>query len=206
VLRPSIFIPPCEPIQCDRPPKSDAWLHEVKFDGYRMQIHVVGRKVTLFSRNGHNWTERFPHLAAELAALPTCVVDAELVAIDEHGGSDFRRLHRTVAKRREDRLAFWAFGLLFARGRDIRDKPYVERNRGLAALIARAKLGSLRHSEPFDDGERLLAECGRRGLEGIVSKRRDSLYRSGKQASWVKVKCQAWRERNRERHKFFERG
>jgi ATP-dependent DNA ligase len=61
VLRPSIFVPPCEPIQRDRPPKGDAWLHEVKFDGYRMQIHKAGRKVWLFTRNGHDWTKRFPN-------------------------------------------------------------------------------------------------------------------------------------------------
>src|SRR5262249_8559532 len=109
----------------------DAWLHEVKFDGYRMQIHKVGRKVTLLSRNGHDWTRRFPYLVAELARLPTCIVDAELVATDEHGIADFRRLHRTVSKRQEQGLAFFAFDLLFARGRDIRDLPYAERKRRL---------------------------------------------------------------------------
>jgi bifunctional non-homologous end joining protein LigD len=106
VLRPSIFVPPCEPIRRDRPPKGDAWLHEVKFDGYRMQIHKVGRKVTLFTRRGHDWTVRFPQLAKTLAALPTCIVDAELVATSENGIADFRTLHRTVSKRREEGLAF----------------------------------------------------------------------------------------------------
>jgi ATP dependent DNA ligase domain len=85
VLRPSIFVPPCEPIQRDRPPKGDAWRHEVKFDGYRMQLHKAGHKVRLFTRNGHDWTERSPLLAAELAALPACIIDAELVATDEAG-------------------------------------------------------------------------------------------------------------------------
>jgi bifunctional non-homologous end joining protein LigD len=75
VLRASIFVPACEPIQRDRPPKGDAWLHEVKFDGYRRQLHKAGHKVWLFTRNGHDWTERFPLLAAELAALPACIID-----------------------------------------------------------------------------------------------------------------------------------
>jgi bifunctional non-homologous end joining protein LigD len=80
---------------------------------------------------------------------------------------------------------------MFGSGRDIRDMPYVERKRHLACLVARAKPRRLGHSEHFEDGDRLLAACGTRGLEGIVSKRRDSAYRSGKQTSWTKVKCQA---------------
>jgi bifunctional non-homologous end joining protein LigD len=111
-----------------------------------------------------------------------------------------------VSKRQEGGLVLWVFDLLFARGRDIRDKPYVERKRRLAKLVVRAKTRALRHSEFFADGDRLLGECGKRGLEGIVSKRRDSPYRSGKQTSWINVKCQAWREANRKRHKLFERG
>ena len=206
MLRPSIFIPPCEPTQRDRPPKGDAWLHEVKFDGYRMQVHRAGRRVTIFTRNGHDWTDRFPRLAAELAALPSCIIDAELVATDAHGIADFARLQRIVSKRQEDGLALWAFDLLYVSGRDIRSMPYVERKMRLAGLVAHANIGALRHSEFFEDGERLPAACNTRGLEGIVSKRRDSAYRSGKQTSWIKVKCQAWREANRERHKLFERG
>ena len=160
MLRPSIFVPPCEPIQRDRPPKGEAWLHEVKFDGYRMQIHKVGRKVTIFTRNGHDWTDRFPHLAAKLAALPTCVIDAELVAIDATGVADFATLRRTVSKRQEDGLALWAFDLLYARGRDIRAMPYIERKRRLASLLARADFGVVSHSEFFAGGDRLLAACG----------------------------------------------
>jgi bifunctional non-homologous end joining protein LigD len=205
VLRPSIFVPPCEPIQRDRPPKGDAWLHEVKFDGYRMQIHKAGRKVWLFTRNGHDWTARFPRLVTELMALPTCIIDAELVATDKHGIVDFATLQRTVSRRQEDGLGLWAFDLLYAGGRDIRGMPYHERKARLASLVRRAGIPALLHSEAFDDGQWLLAECGKQGLEGIVSKRRDSPYRSAKQASWIKVKCQAWREANRERHKLFER-
>jgi bifunctional non-homologous end joining protein LigD len=170
-----------------------------------MQIHKVGRRVMLFTRRGHDWTARFPRLASGLAVLPPCIVDAELVVAHERGVPDFRTLHRTVSTRQEEGLAFWAFDLLCARGRDIRDLPYTERKRRLAVLVTRANIRSLHHSESFADGDRLLDECGKRGLEGIVSKRRDRPYRSGKQATWVKVKCKAWREANRERHRLFQR-
>jgi bifunctional non-homologous end joining protein LigD len=82
-----------------------------------MQIHKAGRKVTPFTRKGHDWPTRFSILAAELRALPTCILDAEVVAAHAHGAADFRRLHRTVSKRQEEGLAFWAFDLLFARRR-----------------------------------------------------------------------------------------
>jgi bifunctional non-homologous end joining protein LigD len=101
-----------------------------------------------------------------------------LLTVHEHGPAEFRRLHRAVGKRQEGDLALWAFDLLFARSRDIRDKPYIERKRRLAKLVGHAKTRVLRHSEHFTDGDRLLGECGKRGLEGIVSKRRDSPYRS----------------------------
>jgi bifunctional non-homologous end joining protein LigD len=161
--------------------------------------------VTIFTRNGHDWTDRFPRLVAELAALPTCIIDAELVATDATGVPDFAMFRRRVSKRQEDDFALWAFDLLYARGRDIRGMPYVERKEKLASLVARADIGAVSHSEFFADGDRLLAECGTRGLEGIVSKRSESAYRSGRQATWIKVKCQAWRDANRERHKLFER-
>jgi bifunctional non-homologous end joining protein LigD len=103
-------------------------------------------------------------------------------------------------------VVLFAFDLLYARGKDIGGLPYVERKARLARMVESAGIEALRHSEHFGRGDLLLAECGRRGLEGIISKRRDSTYRSGKQTSWIKVKCQAWREANRERYKLFERG
>lgn len=84
--------------------------------------------------------------------------------------------------------------------------PYIERKRRLAGLVANLGSGRLHHLESFGDGDRLLAECSKRGFEGIVCKRRESGYQSDKQTSWIKVKCQGWREANRNRHKLFERG
>ena len=126
----------------------------------------------------------------------------ELIASAELAGrsrNSVQGLQRIVSKRQEDGLALWAFDLLYLSGLDIRSMPYVERKMRLAGLVAHADIAALRHSEFFDDGERLLAACNRRGLEGIVSKRRDSFYSSGKVTTWIKVKCQAWRTANRER-------
>ena len=138
-----------EPIQRDKPPKGAAWLHEVQFDGYRIQIDKAGRNVTIFTRNGLDWMDRYPLVAGELAALPTCIIDSQLVATDANGPADFATLQRTVSRRQEDGLAQWTFDLFYASGRDIRGMPDVERKMRLANLVARANIRALRHSESF---------------------------------------------------------
>src|SRR5262245_53118464 len=205
-LRPAMFVPPCEPVQGDRPPKGAVWMHEVKFDGYRMQVHKDGQKILLFTCNGQDWTDRFPQLASDLAALPTCIIDAELMATEGSGVAAFAALQRIVSKRQEDGLALWAFDLLYADGKDIRDVQCIKRKTRLASIVTSLGSDKLHHSEAFADGERLLSECAERGLEGIVSKRRNSTYKYGVTATWIKVQCQAWREANRGRFKLFKRG
>ena len=176
------------------------------FDGYRMQIRKAGRKVTIFTRNGHSWTDHFRRLAAELAAWPTCIIDAELVATDASGVADFATLQRTVTKRQEDGPRILGVRPALRARQGYPPIPYIERKKRLANLLARADIGALRHLEFFTDGDRLLAAHGMGGLEGIASKRRDCAYCSGKRLSWVKCKSEAWRKANRERHKLFDRG
>jgi bifunctional non-homologous end joining protein LigD len=180
----------------DRLPKGEGWLYEVKHDGYRLQISKAACGVTLYTRNGADWTERFPHLAGSLASLAcgSAVIDAELVHAD-----GFQALHRAAHKRIEDDLMLWAFDLMALNANDLRIVALEDRKRRLGHLIARSAISRLLHSETCDDGERLLAECAKRGLEGVVAKHKASVYRSGRATSWVKVKCPAWQDANRDR-------
>jgi bifunctional non-homologous end joining protein LigD len=139
---------------------------------------------------------------ARLKGVRSLIIDGELVACDGDGRPDFYRLH---FHRHNRGLCVWAFDLLYLNGRDLRDLPLSERKRQLEKLISKARADWLQLSETFDDGAKLLAEADRRGLEGIVSKRADAPYRSGKRSEWIKVKCQTWREANRERWRLFER-
>jgi bifunctional non-homologous end joining protein LigD len=203
VSRTSLFLPPCEPILRPRPPRGDAWLHEVKFDGFRAQLRKAGDAVTIYSRNGHDFTPRYPAIAAALKALRarSAIIDAEVTVCGGDGVPQFYRL--LTSRFDQGELCVWAFDLLELDGDDLRQEPLQTRRAALAKTLRRAS-PFLRLSESFSDPTRLLAECERRGLEGIVSKRRDSLYRSGKSSAWIKVKCAAWREANRDRHELFE--
>jgi bifunctional non-homologous end joining protein LigD len=184
------------------PPRGEQWLHEVKFDGWRIQLHKQGRSGAAFTKNGHDHSSRIRWMVDALAGLPgvrSLVIDGELVACNPAGLPDFYQLHF----HRHDRgLCVWAFDLLHHNGRDLRELPLAQRKARLEKLITAANW--LHYSESFDDGLKLLKSADRMRLESIVSKRRDAPYRPGKQCDWVKVKCQTWRVANKERWRLFE--
>jgi bifunctional non-homologous end joining protein LigD len=198
------FIPPCSPVPAKAVPAGDGWVHELKFDGYRVQAHKVGSRVIVFSRSGHDFTERFPSIAQLLHELPAkaAVLDGEVVASDADGRPNFARLH--VRWTRPGTIHLWAFDLLALNGRDWRPQPLVKRQARLHALLERFGCSAVSASETFGDGIALLRAAEEHRLEGVVSKRRDAPYRSGDCRDWRKIKTTAWREANRERWRLFE--
>jgi bifunctional non-homologous end joining protein LigD len=198
-------LPPAAPTLRSAPPHGEQWLHEVKFDGWRIQLHKQGGSAAAFTKNGHDHSNRVRWMVDALARLKgvrSFVIDGELVACNNAGLPDFYRLHF----HRHDRgLCVWAFDLLHHNGRDLRELPLFEGKARLEKLILAANIRWLHYSESFDDGIGLLKAADHMKLEGIVSKRRDAPYRSGKKSAWIKVKCATWRAANKERWRLFER-
>ena len=178
-------------------PTGDRWIHEIKFDGYRLQAHVSGGKAKLFTRSGLDWTDRFgKKVTNALAALPwsEAILDGELVVETAGGASDFSALQADLSDERTDRFAFYVFDLLYLDGYDLRDTPLIERKTLLKQLLQGAD-PVLRYSDHFDeDGDLILRHACRLSLEGVVSKQRDGKYRSGRSRDWIKSKCSARQE------------
>jgi bifunctional non-homologous end joining protein LigD len=202
------FIRPCSPIRATRPPAGEAWLHEPKLDGYRLQIVKEGRQVRLYSRNGHEWTTRLATVTDALQGLAcrSAVIDAELCFLTGIGAPDFAGLQLALRSRQHHKLTVFVFDLLHRDGVDLCPLPLSQRKDLLATLLHRSKLDCLQLVATFPDGAKLLASAERMQLEGIVSKRRSSPYRSGECKDWRKIKTAAWREANRERWRRFEQG
>jgi bifunctional non-homologous end joining protein LigD len=203
VLRRNPFIIPSAPVLKRQPPTGDQWIHEVKFDGWRGQLHKAGDDVTIFSRNGKDLTSRFKAIRDSLLALParSAIIDAEIVVCGTDGMPDFKLLMEKGA----GDLCAWCFDLLELNGRDIRYQPLVDRKAKLRELLIAADNHVLRYSDEFSDAVKLLAVADKNGLEGVVSKLSNQPYRSGKNLGWIKVKCAAWREANRDRWELFQR-
>lgn len=175
----------------DAAPEGDEWLHEVKLDGYRVLAHLDEGVVTLRTRRGHDWTDRFPTVARELARLPVkhAVLDGELVAPGERGTGDFQELQNSLEAGRDGGLVYFAFDLPFREG-DLRKSPLSERKAALHALLGERKLPHVLESPSVEGhGSQVLRRACQRHLEGIVSKRLDSPYVSGRGRDWVKSKC-----------------
>jgi len=174
-------------------PEGEAWLHEIKFDGYRIGARVDGGRVTLFSRAGNDWTASFPEVRAALAALPVrqAFFDGEVAALLPDGRTSFQALQKWLAGGGTAELVYWAFDLLHLDGEDVGRRPLEERKTRLEALLRSAPgNGIVRYaSHVVGGGRRFLAAACARGLEGIVSKRRDRCYEPGRSGGWTKSKC-----------------
>jgi bifunctional non-homologous end joining protein LigD len=192
MLHPVGFIEPCLPTNARSVPSGPLWAYEIKHDGFRFVCWRAGDRVRVFSRQGIDWTDRVPLIAEALAALrvKSVIIDGEGVVCHPDGVSDFDLLRAGIS--RSCREAFlYAFDLLELDGADLRREPWETRRARLASLLRKARDG-VRLSEHLDsDGALAFAHACRMGLEGIVAKRRDRPYRSGRCADWIKVKNRA---------------
>jgi bifunctional non-homologous end joining protein LigD len=187
-----------EPQLCrlvDRPSAESGWSHEVKFDGYRLQLRVVGGKATFKTRNALDWTPRFEAVAAEARHLPDCLIDGEVVALDDRRVPSFEALQAALAENDSKHLVFFAFDLLFEGHSDLRALPLVERKARLERLLQGADAERIRYVQHFEtSADDVLRSACKMGLEGIVSKRLSAPYSSGRGDSWRKSKCRAGHE------------
>ena len=177
-----------------QPPSGTDWVHEVKFDGYRMQLRVADGKAVLRTRKGTDWTDKFAAIAKVARKLPDCLIDGEVCALDHHGAPDFAALQAALSDGKSAALIFFAFDLLFAEGGDLRPLPLSERKTRLENLL-KGQGPQLRYVEHFTSGgEAVLQSACRMNLEGIVSKRSVAPYRGGRGEDWTKAKCRAGHE------------
>jgi len=181
-----------------RPPSGSGWLHEIKFDGYRVQLRVQGGQPTLRTRKGLDWTSKFWAIADEAKSLPDAVFDGEIVALDQNGAPDFASLQAALSEQRTEHLVFYVFDLLFDGFEDMRPLPLTERKARLEAMLSARKVSKgarIRYVEHFETGgDAVLRSACKLSLEGIVSKKGDAPYRSGRTDTWTKAKCRAGHE------------
>lgn len=188
-----------EPQLCklvDRPPTQPGWAHEVKFDGYRVQLHVHRHHAVIRTRSGLDWTHKFPGIAAAGEALEDCIIDGEIVALDATLMPSFAALQAALSADETDELVLFAFDLLALGKNDLRPLPLRDRKAQLQTLLNAANTGNrLRYVEHFESGaDAVLESACKMHLEGIVSKQLDAPYLSGRSGSWTKAKCRAGQE------------
>src|SRR5262249_50709866 len=186
------FVEPCLCTRADSVPAGPQWAHEIKHDGYRFIVRRDGNRVRVFSRHGLDWTEQVPTIVAAILALDTrsAVIDGEAVVARDDGVTDFDQLRSALARRNGGSGAgfLYAFALIAVDGHALRRQPWHARRDALAKLLHGAPAGIVL-SEHFDDhGAAMFRHACALGLEGIVSKRRDAPYRSGRCTDWIKIK------------------
>ena len=185
------FIEPQLASPVDQPPEGKHWIHEVKHDGYRSQVVIERGQVRVFSRNGHDWSERYPSIvrAATNLRCKSAIIDGEAIVQDEHGASDFESLQSAIRVQPYS-VILYAFDVLPLDGKDLRQETLSERRALLKQLVGDDADSRIQFSEEFDgDGAALFKACAERALEGIVSKHALAPYRSGRSRTWLKTKC-----------------
>jgi bifunctional non-homologous end joining protein LigD len=192
--RMSGFVEPSLATLSDRIPAGDDWLHEIKFDGYRLQLHKNNLDVRLFTRRGYDWSKRFDSFveAAWFLNCDSCIIDGEVIVPAENGLSDFGALEDDLGKGRSDRFIFYVFDVLYLDGKDLRRCRLDDRKRVLESLleISKGADSAIVLSQTIEGGgPSLFKQACELHLEGIVSKRKDSPYRSGRVIGWSKVTC-----------------
>ncbi|MBR0695829.1 non-homologous end-joining DNA ligase [Bradyrhizobium lablabi] len=183
------FIAPALASPIDKVPNGARWIHEIKFDGYRVQVHLANETVKIFTRRGNDWTTRFRKVADDAwhISASSAIVDGEIVVPGADGTTDFSALQNEL-RGKSGRIVLVAFDLLYLNGRDLRKLPLLERKAELKKIIAGSHI---QFSESFEaDGPEMFAHACRVGLEGVVSKVRDSVYPTGsRRRDWVKKSC-----------------
>jgi bifunctional non-homologous end joining protein LigD len=182
------FIEPALASAIERVPSGSRWIHEIKFDGYRVQVNLANEAVQIFTRRGHDWTHRFKKAAHDASHIKagSAVIDGEIVVPAADGTTDFAVLQNEL-KGKSTSIVLVAFDLLYLNGRDLRKVPLFQRKAELKKIIAGT---DVQFSESFEvDGQEMFAHACTVGLEGVVSKVRDSVYPTGRSNDWVKKTC-----------------
>jgi bifunctional non-homologous end joining protein LigD len=185
------FIEPQLASPVDQPPEGKHWIHEIKHDGYRCQVLLERGQARVFTRNGYDWSDRYPSIVRAAANLrcQSAIIDGEAIVQDGNGASDFEALQSDI-RWRPDSIILYAFDLMHLNGKDLRQQTLSVRRSILKALLGSDEESRIQFSDEFDgDGDALFQACAQQGLEGIVSKHALAPYRSGRSKTWLKTKC-----------------
>jgi bifunctional non-homologous end joining protein LigD len=191
------FIPPQLCKRVDRPPSGRDWVHEIKLDGYRMQLRIENGAAVMRTRKGLDWTGKFAAVADAGRGLADGIIDGEVVALDHNGAPSFASLQAALSEGRSADLTYFAFDLLFADGEDLRKLPLAERKERLKAMLSRkgSHTQHIKYVEHLSEpGDAVLKSACNLNLEGIISKRPSAPYTSGRTESWHKAKCRGGQE------------
>ena len=186
------FVSPQLATLVNEPPTGERWLHELKFDGYRMLCHIDRGKVQVWSRNEKDWTEKFPGVAEAVKSLPvtSAILDGEIVVVDAQGRASFQKLQRSMGKSVTSGLVYEVFDIIYLDGFNLTKTPLRERKSLLENVCKGAAGRLIRFSEHFEgSGDAFFKQACEYGIEGIVSKLADSPYESTRTRNWLKIKC-----------------